>query len=322
MPEDTDNNSFETERFPRDPARVRAFADFFKRYMSISSVVAAALPIPVTAISLIPTYAAHTKLLSTYTPMICFLILGYIFYMRQKIGNRLFGFTVNQYNRIKFNQDPHGPLSKNPEDAERFFSAMAAKARRRRLIVDFIPFLLISLSLTFILFYHYTLDRSLTRAMADQNIQNKVYREVEQKQRKAYVEWQRAVLEWAAQNKVAVPRGEEIQASPFIDSLPPELQIIPEEEEIESDPDKFLKLTPLSLVPKSLLLILCYIMFFAFAEAAFIFMAVKEYIQDLLKLSDIGLLVNDERAAYNEVELALHEASYRRKKQMEKLLKG
>jgi len=56
-----------------DPKRVRAFASFFKRYMSVSTLVVAALPIPVTALGAIPTFKAHTKLLSVYTPLFCFL---------------------------------------------------------------------------------------------------------------------------------------------------------------------------------------------------------------------------------------------------------
>jgi len=35
---------------------------------------------------------------------------------------------------------------------------------------------------------------------------------------------------------------------------------------------------------------LCYIGIFVFAEASFILMAIKEYLQDLLKLSDLDLI--------------------------------
>jgi len=45
----------DTDRYDApERKRVREFANFFKRYMSVSSVVAAALPVPVTAIGLIP----------------------------------------------------------------------------------------------------------------------------------------------------------------------------------------------------------------------------------------------------------------------------
>jgi hypothetical protein len=73
-----------------EPRRIRAFANFFKGYMSVSSVVAAALPIPITALHVIPVYDAHTKCLSTYTPLFCFLALAYIFYIRHGLARYMF----------------------------------------------------------------------------------------------------------------------------------------------------------------------------------------------------------------------------------------
>ena len=58
---------------PTHPKRVAAFVAFFKNYMSVSAVMVAALPIPVTSFKLIPTFAVHTAPLSTYTPLFCFL---------------------------------------------------------------------------------------------------------------------------------------------------------------------------------------------------------------------------------------------------------
>src|SRR5882724_411939 len=75
---------------PTDPRRVRAFAIFFKNYMSISTIVIAALPAPITFFKLIPTYEAHRYLLSVYAPQFCFLLLGFIFFSRHTLGRRLF----------------------------------------------------------------------------------------------------------------------------------------------------------------------------------------------------------------------------------------
>lgn len=73
------------------PSRVSGFATYFKEYMDLSSVVTAALPIPVTALHLIPTYKAYTGLLSTYTPLFCFLLLSYVFYIRHQLAWLYFG---------------------------------------------------------------------------------------------------------------------------------------------------------------------------------------------------------------------------------------
>jgi hypothetical protein len=75
---------------PKGPTRLEGFAKFFKRYMNVSSIVAAALPIPVTALGAIPTYKFQTTILSTYTSLFCFLILGFIFYSRHQLAKAMF----------------------------------------------------------------------------------------------------------------------------------------------------------------------------------------------------------------------------------------
>jgi hypothetical protein len=59
--------------------------------MGLWSVVTAALPIPVTSFNLIPTYKAYTPILATYTSLFCFLLLGYVFYIRHRLASLYFG---------------------------------------------------------------------------------------------------------------------------------------------------------------------------------------------------------------------------------------
>src|SRR5687767_13902510 len=75
---------------PQSPKRLHSFAQFFKGYMSISTVVIAAMPIPVTALGWIPTYPPHTKILSVLAPVFCFLTLGYVFYRRHGLARAMF----------------------------------------------------------------------------------------------------------------------------------------------------------------------------------------------------------------------------------------
>lgn len=79
---------------PTDPKRVRAFANFFKRYMSISTIVVAALPIPVTYWHLIPTPPEFTGILSVITPLFCFLTLSYLFYIRHTLAKHMFPYDL------------------------------------------------------------------------------------------------------------------------------------------------------------------------------------------------------------------------------------
>src|SRR5690348_6082893 len=75
---------------PTNPKRVRSFAIFFKNYMSVSTLVVAALPVPVTSLGFIPTFAAQKNLLSVYTSLFCFLLLGFVFYVRHSFARTMF----------------------------------------------------------------------------------------------------------------------------------------------------------------------------------------------------------------------------------------
>jgi len=70
--------------------RFGAFANYFKAYMGKASVVTACLPIPVSKLNLIPTYAAHLKFLPVFTSLFCFLMLSYLFYIRHSLAKLMF----------------------------------------------------------------------------------------------------------------------------------------------------------------------------------------------------------------------------------------
>jgi len=78
---------------PTQASRVKGFATFFKSYMSVWTLVVAALPIPVAAFKLIPTFEAQRSYLSVYTSLFCFLSLGFIFFERHRLGSYLFAST-------------------------------------------------------------------------------------------------------------------------------------------------------------------------------------------------------------------------------------
>jgi hypothetical protein len=59
--------------------------------MSIWTLIVAALPIPVGAFKLIPTFEEQRKYLSVYTSLFCFLSLAFVFFWRHRIGYYMFG---------------------------------------------------------------------------------------------------------------------------------------------------------------------------------------------------------------------------------------
>ena len=74
------------------PARTRlaVFANFFKGYMSVSTVVAAAIPIPVASWKLIPIYAQQRGFLTVYASLFCFLLLAFVFSIRHRLARPMF----------------------------------------------------------------------------------------------------------------------------------------------------------------------------------------------------------------------------------------
>lgn len=194
-----------------EPARFAAFAQFFKAYMGTASVVTAALPIPVASLHLIPTYAAQEKFLSTYTSLFCFLMLGYLFYIRHWLGRLMFFTRADGHIRL-------------------------------RSVVAFLPLALILASLLLVGLYHHYLMASLL------------------------VFTQQGVISATNDILASVDYRE---------------------------------------IPYSLPLTVCYVGMFLTAESAFILMALREYLQDVLKLQDASLIrVPRARAKKEEVLLA------------------
>jgi hypothetical protein len=187
---------------PKPPSRVESFVLFFRAYMNLASLIVAALPIPVTTLGVIPTYSAQTYLLSTYTSLFCFLVLGFVFYGRHQLARYLF---------------------------ESGFSSF--KDRVWWHLLAWLPLLLTAVCFLLVILYHNTLDDSLQ----------------------------------------------------ILQSGPPA-------ERVAHGDDALLLLTPLRDIPRRWALLLTYVGMFVSAEAAFVIMAMKEYLQDLLGLSDQALI--------------------------------
>lgn len=52
--------------------------------------VLSSLPIPVVALDLLPTYTMHARFLLFYAPVVCFLVMGYLLYIREQLGRLMF----------------------------------------------------------------------------------------------------------------------------------------------------------------------------------------------------------------------------------------
>lgn len=199
-----------TERTePISPKRVISFAKFFKNYMSVSTIVTAALPIPVTSFGLIPTFHAQTKLLSVYTSLFCFLILGFIFYIRHELARVMFPVFSQKARRVP--------------QLNKFW----------RLSIGLLPLLLITGSVVAAFQYNDVLNLNATLIL----------------------------------NNWTVP---EVPPPTFSEVL------------------EKAQLTDLQYGSRLMVL---YLAIFMLAEAAFVLMAIKEYLQDLVGLEEMDLIL-------------------------------
>jgi hypothetical protein len=94
-----------------DPKRIRQFASFFKNYMGLSTIVVAALPVPVGILRMIPVYEPDIGSTTFITSLFCFLLLAFIFFIRHGLARLFFqefqktfssDYSVDGMNRHKF----------------------------------------------------------------------------------------------------------------------------------------------------------------------------------------------------------------------------
>lgn len=272
---------------PQRAIRVHTFASFFKNYMSVSSVVVASLPIPIASLHLIKTYSAQTKMFSVYTSLFCFLILGFIFFSRHSLG------------RIMFADN---------------------NARAMRLLLSSLPLALILASFLMVYSYQNLLRNSLVVTKARElaavqggEISSAFFYDLDHtdydyevitlsrnflSDRDAFLASDAATL-----NDVAIavatrhktsewPAAAGQAAQDFYSHHIPLSAYIGNPKQATIDPLD----SPLETIPWSMWLTVYYLGIFAFAEAAFVLMALKEYLIDLLHLSDAFLITGREPA--------------------------
>jgi hypothetical protein len=173
------------------PMRLAVFANFFKGYMSVSTIVAAATPIPVASLKLIPAFAQQRGFLTVYASLFCFLLLAFVFSIRHRLARPMF-----------------------------FRGRMGA-------VVAAVPALFILLTLGSIVAYHAVLQQSIEQL-----------REL----------------------------GLQFPTTELLDKV------------------------DATEIPHGVKLAACYLGIFIFAELAFVLMAIREYLQDLLHLDEVSLL--------------------------------
>jgi hypothetical protein len=177
---------------PATSTRLAGFANFFKGYMSVSTIVAASIPIPVGSLKLIPVFSQQRGFLTVYASLFCFLLVAFVFSIRHRLTGPMF--------------------AKGPAGA----------------LIAALPFVFIVLTLGSVIAYHAVLLQSIGE------------------------------LRYLGFSKV-----------PMKDLL----------DQMDG-----------TQIPNAVELAACYLGIFIFAESAFVLMAIREYLQDLLRLDEVTLL--------------------------------
>ena len=219
-----------TEHIPTDPQRIRAFASFFKSYMSVSAVVVAALPIPVTSLGLIPTFADQRMFLTTYTSLFCFLTLGFVFYLRHSFARWMF---------------PEETSSLDAPSGRRLFNAR----RFLHFFISIAPFIFIASSLGLVFWYHSLLDDAIFE-----------------------------ITKMLGRPKPGMDECPNVADAAYLLAY----CLVPSPKEVLS--------MSFTGIPHGVSLMAAYLSIFIAAELAFVLMATKEYIQDLMRLTDIEII--------------------------------
>ena len=118
------------------PVRFKQFIAYFKKYLALGSVGCGVLPVPLSYFRVIPTFQAQFKFMTGYVTVFCFLALGFIFYSRHSIASWIF-----------------------------------RGARKRggfsQALIAWLPLVLMGVSLASLSTYHFLLQISISKAIAD-----------------------------------------------------------------------------------------------------------------------------------------------------------
>lgn len=80
--------------YPQSP-KPSAYSGSLRNLLFGAALFVALFPIPVTAFGLLPTYQRHARFLILYTPIICLLAVGYLFYLRDSLARLLFADLID-----------------------------------------------------------------------------------------------------------------------------------------------------------------------------------------------------------------------------------
>ena len=247
----------------------RSYSGAIRTALFLGAVAVALLPIPVAALGLLPVYRVHARFLMFYSPVVCLLILAYLFYVRDSLARLMFANILN-------------PLS----DAGHYYRApMSVSARRaarhiRAAILALLPAVLLATSFYCVLRYTNRLNDSVDLAIAtwEQPLQTAV---------------ESGAIADKPAGKSAVTRRRASRRAQ--DSGPASSEVTSKDSSEGSGVltvrEQVLRTATVERIPMFAELTTLYIGIFAAALVGLILMSLKEYAKDAMGLSEEDLVL-------------------------------
>jgi hypothetical protein len=229
----------------------------------------ALIPIPVATLGLLPAYRVQAQFLAFYTPVVCLVFLGYLFYLRDRLARTLFASVL----------DPAPPPDPYYGATTRRRMAHLGSTLRRAFMAA-LPALLLLASVCCVLRYNHRLSESV--ALAGEDI----------------------VLPDTGEHELAYMSGANPDTSPdhaqdgnLADAMPP---VVAAEPVSAAARARILQRTGIDDIPLFGELSVLYIGVFVTALAALTLMALREYAKDAMGLSEEDLVLGDRPVADEE----------------------
>jgi len=245
----------------------RSYSRIIRTALFLGAFAVALLPLPVAALGLLPVYRVHARFLMFYSPVVCLLILAYLFYVRDSLARLMFANILN-------------PLS----EPDRYYRAPVGLTLRRTgrslrtAVLAVLPAVLLATSFYCALRYTTRLNDSVDLATATWAGQSAVESGfVADKQR----------------GKSTVPRVRAPRRAQ--DSIQASSKITADDSGTGSETltvrEQVLRTAGIDRIPLFTELTILYIAIFAAALIGLILMALKEYAKDAMGLSEEDLVL-------------------------------
>jgi len=245
----------------------RSYSRIIRTALFLGAFAVALLPLPVAALGLLPVYRVHARFLMFYSPVVCLLILAYLFYVRDSLARLMFANILN-------------PLS----EPDRYYRAPVGLTLRRTgrslrtAVLAVLPAVLLATSFYCALRYTTRLNDSVDLATATWPGQSAVESGfVADKQR----------------GKSTVPRVRAPRRAQ--DSIQVSSKITADDSGTGSETltvrEQVLRTAGIDRIPLFTELTILYIAIFAAALIGLILMALKEYAKDAMGLSEEDLVL-------------------------------